>query len=36
VRFKKPLPRGRTRLNCTLPGGKAGQWYWFGRQFYVK
>ena len=33
VRIKEPFPKGRTRLNCTLPGVK-GRWYWFGRQFY--
>jgi peptidoglycan/xylan/chitin deacetylase (PgdA/CDA1 family) len=33
VRFNEPLPIGRTRLNCTLPGDK-GRWHWFGRQFY--
>lgn len=35
VRMQKPLPNGRTRLNCTLPA-KNGRWYWFGRQFYTK
>lgn len=34
VRMQKPMPTGRTRLSCTMPG-KSGQWYWFGRQFYV-
>jgi hypothetical protein len=34
VRFMKPLPKSRTRLNCTLPAGE-GRWYWFGYQFYV-
>ena len=34
VRMKKPLPKGRTRLNCTLPT-KSGRWRWLGRQFYV-
>jgi poly-beta-1,6-N-acetyl-D-glucosamine N-deacetylase len=34
VRFKTPFPKGRTRLNCTLPTAEAGRWYWFGRQFY--
>ena len=33
IRSKKPFPKGRTRLNCTLPGIK-GRWHWFGRQFY--
>ncbi len=34
VRVEEPMPRGRTRLNCTMPAGD-GKWYWFGRQFYV-
>lgn len=34
VRFAKPFPKGRTRVNCTLPAGD-GRWYWLGRQFYV-
>ena len=34
VRMAKPLPKGRTRLNCTLPAGD-GRWRWLGRQFYV-
>ena len=34
VRFDKPLPKGRSRLNCTMPGpGK--RWYWFGLPFFV-
>lgn len=33
VRVKAPFPKGRTRLNCTLPAGD-GRWRWFGRQFY--
>jgi peptidoglycan/xylan/chitin deacetylase (PgdA/CDA1 family) len=35
VRYAQPLPKGRTRINCTAPAGE-GRWYWFGRQFYVK
>ena len=35
VRMDKPLPSGRTRINCTLPD-RDGRWRWFGRQFYVK
>ena len=35
VRYAKPMLKGRTRVNCTLPAGE-GRWYWFGRQFYVK
>ena len=34
VRMKKPLPKGRSRLNCTLPTAD-GRWRWLGRQFYV-
>jgi len=34
VRAAAPFPKGRTRLNCTLPA-KDGRWYWLGRQFYV-
>ena len=33
VRVEQAFPKGRTRVNCTLPAGK-GRWYWFGRQFY--
>ncbi len=35
VRMRKPLPQGRTRLNCTLPAGE-GRWRWLGRMFYVQ
>lgn len=34
VRFDKPFPPGRARINCTLPGAH-GRWYWFGRTFLV-
>jgi hypothetical protein len=34
VRFSKPFPKSRTRVNCTLPAA-AGRWHWFGYQFYV-
>lgn len=34
VRTLAPFPPGRSRINCTVPGG-AGRWRWFGRQFYV-
>ena len=34
VRFERPLPKGRSRINCTLPG-PGGRWYWLGRFFYV-
>jgi len=32
VRFQKAFPKGRTRLNCTLPTGN-GRWRWLGFQF---
>jgi hypothetical protein len=32
IRGQKPMPIGRTRLNCTMPT-KQGQWRWFGHQF---
>ncbi len=35
VRMRKPLPQGRTRLNCTMPAGQ-GRWRWLGRMFYVQ
>jgi len=34
LRFAEALPRGRSRINCTMPGGN-GRWRWFGRQFLV-
>lgn len=34
VRFDRPFPKGRNRINCTLPG-PGGRWYWLGRFFYV-
>lgn len=33
IRIDNPLPKGRTRLNCTLPAGE-GRWRWYGRQFF--
>jgi len=33
VRIATPFPKGRTRLNCTMPGPN-GRWHWYGRQFY--
>lgn len=33
VRTDQPLPKGRTRLNCTLPGPDR-RWHWYGRQFF--
>lgn len=35
IRFAAPFPKGRSRLNCTLPGPD-GRWRWYGTQFYVK
>jgi hypothetical protein len=34
IRFDKPFPRGRSRVNCTMPGPD-GRWYWFGLPFFV-
>lgn len=34
VRLKTPFPKGRGRLNCTLPA-EDGRWRWLGRQFYI-
>ena len=34
VRFDRPFPPGRARVNCTLPGPD-GRWRWFGSQFYI-
>lgn len=33
IRVDQAFPKGRTRVNCTLPGA-SGRWHWFGRQFY--
>lgn len=37
VRLAQPLPPGRARINCTLPGTGAdtGRWHWRGTQFVV-
>jgi hypothetical protein len=35
VRMSKPLPPGRSRINCTAPTLE-GRWRWFGWQFYVE
>lgn len=35
VRMSKPLPRGRSRINCTAPTLE-GRWRWFGWQFFVE
>lgn len=34
VRFDEPFPKGRNRINCTLPAG-GGRWYWHGQFFLV-
>lgn len=34
VRFPSVLPKGRNRINCTLPGPES-RWRWFGLQFLV-
>jgi len=34
IRMNKAMPKGRTRVNCTLLGND-GRWHWFGRQFLV-
>ena len=31
VRFDRPFPPGRARLNCTAPA-ESGRWHWFGLQ----
>ncbi len=33
VRVRSPFPKGRTRINCTLPAAE-NRWRWLGRQFY--
>ena len=32
IRFEKPFPAGRSRINCTTLD-PVGRWRWFGRQF---
>lgn len=34
ARFEPPFPKGRSRINCTLPAG-GGRWYWLGKFFYL-
>lgn len=34
VRMKKPMPKGRNRINCTMPASQS-RWRWLGRQFFV-
>ena len=33
VRFDKPFPSGRHRVNCTMPAFD-GRWYWYGMPFF--
>ncbi|MBM3573546.1 MAG: chitin deacetylase [Alphaproteobacteria bacterium] len=35
VRLNEPLPIGRSRMNCTMPGPDS-RWRWLGIQFYVR
>ncbi len=35
IRFDEAMPKGRNRLNCTMPGPDK-RWYWFGLPFFVK
>jgi len=34
VRLAEPIPRGRGRINCTMPA-EDDRWRWFGMQYYV-
>ena len=34
IRFARPLPVGRNRVNCTMPGPDE-RWRWYGAAFYV-
>ncbi len=34
VRFDKPFPKGRNRINCTARD-RDGRWFWFGKFFLV-
>jgi len=34
IQAQTPFPKGRTRLNCTLPA-QNGRWRWYGEQYYV-
>lgn len=34
VRMKKPMPKGRSRINCTVPAAP-DRWRWLGLQFFV-
>jgi len=35
VRFDVPFPKGRNKINCTLPAGD-GRWFWLGGLFIVR
>ena len=34
LRMNRPFPKGRTRINCTMPGPN-NRWRWLGRLFVV-
>ncbi len=34
VRFERPFPAGRAKINCTMPAPN-GRWRWYGMQFYA-
>ena len=34
IRFDQAFPRGRNRINCTMPGPD-GRWRWLGAPFFV-
>jgi len=34
VRFDKPFPEGRNRINCTMRDPN-GRWHWLGQPFFV-
>jgi len=34
LRYAKPLPLGRIRVNCTMPG-PGGRWYWLGMMLFL-
>jgi hypothetical protein len=35
VRLRKPFPKGRGRINCTMAADD-NRWRWLGRQFIIK
>ncbi len=36
IRAKRPLPRGRSRYNCTAPSGEPGRYFWFSHPWLVR